>query len=124
MNKNKFNNWPYVGEALLDCLTDRVTDKDLQQEYSWSFSPELTREEVTALFHTLNKALYIRYKNPLWIEAFEVYNEIKREEGGIQLNVEFSKHYYKVYFYHKLKADRNESKGHASKRFNPAVFDY
>ena len=44
MNKNKFNNWPCVGEAPLDCLTDRITDKDLKQEYSWNLSPALTQK--------------------------------------------------------------------------------
>lgn len=124
MNKNKFNNWPCVGEAPLDCLTDRITDKDLKQEYSWNLSPALTQKEVETLHKTIGRALYLRYKDPLWVKAFQLYNEIKREEGGIQLDVEFSQHYYKVYFYHKLKAERNESKGHAPKRSHPALPDY
>ena len=116
--------WPNYGESCLDCLTNTITDKTLKQEYSWNFLPEITLEEVAQLFKTLNKALYVRYKNPLWVKAFQVYNEIKKEEDDIQLNLEISRHYYKVYFYHKLKAERNESKGHAPKRSHPALPDY
>lgn len=124
LDKPWSGNWPNYGEPCLDCLTNTITDGVLKQEYSWNFLPEITLEEVAQLFKTLNKALYVRYKNPLWVKAFQVYNEIKKEEDDIQLNLEISRHYYKVYFYHKLKAERNESKGHAPKRSHPALPDY